>query len=76
MISEDESLDGRKAKRLKLDEDQGKSFYMQEWHANQPFYIPHSDKNSIISETCDSGIGSSLYPPSELGIEDISGKLS
>ena len=75
MISEDESLDGRKAKRLKLDEDQEKSFYIQEWQ-KQSFYIPHGDLNSIISETCDSGIGSSLYPPSELGIEDTSGKLS
>ena len=76
MISEDESLHGRKAKRLKLDEDQEqKSSYIQEWHAKQSFYVPDSDKNTTISETCDSGIGSSLYPPSELGIEVTSGKL-
>lgn len=76
MISEDESLHGRKAKRLKLDEDQEqKSSYIQEWHAKQSFYIPDSDKNTTLSETCDSGIGSSLYPPSELGIEVTSGKL-
>ena len=78
MISEDDPLDGRKAKRLKLDEDQDKSSYIQNWFAEQSYsYIQDSVKNSTISGTGDSGIGSSFYAPSDLalGIEDTSGKI-
>lgn len=77
MISEDYPHDGRQANRLNLDVDQEKSSYIQNWFAAEQSYsyIQDSDKNSIISETGDSGIGSSFYAPSELGIEDISGKI-
>ena len=76
MISEDDPLNGRKAKLLTLDEDQKKSSYIQNWFAEQSYSsIQDSDKNSIISETGDSGIGSSFYAPSELGIADTGGKI-
>ena len=75
-ISEDYSHDGRQANRLNIDVDQEKSSYMQNWFAEQSYsYIQDSDKNSIISETGDSGMGSSFYAPSELGFEDTSGKI-
>lgn len=77
MISEDYPHDGRQANRLILDVDQEKSSYIQNWFAAEQSYsyIQDSDKNSIISETGDSGIGSSFYAPSELGTEDTSGKI-
>lgn len=76
MISEDDPVDGSKGKRLKLDEDQDKSSYIQNWYAEQSrYYIQDSDKNTTISETGDSGMGSSFYAPSEIGIEDTSGKI-
>ena len=77
MISEDYPHDGGQANRLNLDVDQEKSSYIQNWFAAEQSYsyIQDSDKNSIISETGDSGIGSSFYAPSELGIEDTSGKI-